>query len=136
MSIGDSGISHVSTTGTLNAKVLSRNEDEALWPGLAVEVALTVEVVRGVPSVPVSSVLPAQQGMIAWVIGPDSKVQPRVVTLARVVGQVAYVTEGLKDGERVVADGQGRIAPNMTVNVQEPKPPGARDGKKSEDRKS
>jgi hypothetical protein len=49
-----------------------------------------------------SAVLPAQQGMIAWVIGADNKVSPREVAVERIVGQTAFVGDGLKAGERVV----------------------------------
>ena len=69
------------TTGTVTAKVVADNGEEILWPGQSVEVALTVEVRQRMLSVPAAAVLPAQQGMIAWVIGPDSKVTPRVVTV-------------------------------------------------------
>ena len=64
-------------------------------------------------SVPAAAVLPAQQGMIAWVIGPDNKVAPRIVTVERIVGQTAYLRDGVKAGERVVTDGQIRLAPGM-----------------------
>ncbi|HEX4893876.1 MAG TPA: efflux RND transporter periplasmic adaptor subunit [Hyphomicrobiaceae bacterium] len=107
-------------TGTLTAKILVPNEDELLWPGLAVDVALETEVVRDMPTVPVSAVLPSQNGMIVWVIGGDGKVQPRPVALSRVVGQMAYLGSGIRAGERVVADGHGRIAEGMTVRIQEP----------------
>ena len=56
-------------TGSLVIKLVSDNAGEMLWPGLSVEVALTVEVKRGMLSAPASAVLPAQQGMITWVIG-------------------------------------------------------------------
>src|SRR5690606_18762645 len=56
------------TTGTVTAKVEFPNESEALWPGLAVLVDLTVEVRPNLVAVPASAVLPAQQGMITWVI--------------------------------------------------------------------
>ena len=56
-------------TGTIMAKVVAENADETLWPGLSVEVALTVELKPGMLAVPAAAVLPAQQGMIAWVIG-------------------------------------------------------------------
>ena len=62
------------TTGTIGVKVLAENADEALWPGQSVEVALTVEVKPEMLSVPACAVLPAQQGMIAWVVGADNKV--------------------------------------------------------------
>ena len=35
------------TTGTVTARVIAENADEVLWPGLSVEVALTVEMKRG-----------------------------------------------------------------------------------------
>jgi membrane fusion protein, multidrug efflux system len=109
------------TTGTVTAKVVAENADEALWPGQSVEVALTVEVRARMLSVPAAAVLPAQQGMIAWVIGPDSKVMPHVVTVARIVGQVAYLSGGVSVGDRVVTDGQIRLAPGARVTVEEPR---------------
>jgi membrane fusion protein, multidrug efflux system len=109
------------TTGTVTAKVVAENADETLWPGQSVEVALTVEVRPRMLSVPAAAVLPAQQGMIAWVIGADSKVTPRVVTVARIVGQVAYLSKGLTVGERVVTDGQIRLAPGTRVTIEEPR---------------
>lgn len=106
-------------TGTIQAKVIAQNHDEALWPGQAVEVALTVELRPKVISVPASAVLPAQQGMLAWVIGPDLRVEPRTVVVERIVGQTAFLQSGLKVGERVVTDGQLRLAPGATVKVLE-----------------
>lgn len=111
------------STGTVTAKVTSKNDDEALWPGLAVEVELTVEVKPRMPAVPASAVLPAQQGMIAWVIGSDNKVTPRPVILERIVGQTAFLADGLKSGERVVTDGQLRLATGTTVTATEPPTP-------------
>ncbi len=111
------------TTGTVTAKVTSANAEEVLWPGLAVEIELTVEVRPKTPAVPASAVLPAQQGMMTWVVSADNKVAPRQVTLDRIVGQLAFVTEGLNAGERVVTDGQLRLAPGAMVTVQEPKAP-------------
>ena len=105
-------------TGTLTAKVLAPNLDELLWPGLAVEVALTVDTKRDTLAVPVSAVIPSQLGMIVWVIGADQKVQPRPVTLLRVVDQTAFLADGVKAGDLVVTDGHGRIAAGFTVKVQ------------------
>lgn len=111
------------STGTVTAKVTAKNDDEVLWPGLAVEVELTVEVKPKVAAVPASAILPAQQGMIAWVVGADNKVAPREVTVARIVGQTAFIASGLTPGERVVTDGQLRLATGTTVSIAEPKPP-------------
>jgi membrane fusion protein, multidrug efflux system len=118
-------------TGTLAAKLQVANEDEALWPGLAVEVALTVEQRPNMIAVPASAVLPSQQGMIVWVVNAENRSAPRPVALDRVVGQTAYLSEGLKSGDVVVTDGQVRLAPNGPVVIRDPNakgPPGAKKG--------
>lgn len=119
-------------TGTIGAKVTAENLDEALWPGQSVEVALTVEIKRNVLAVPATAVLPSQQGMMAWVIGPDNKVTARTVTVMRIVGQTAYLSEGLKAGERVVTDGQIRLSPGAAVTIEEPRRPRAPVGPKAQ----
>jgi multidrug efflux system membrane fusion protein len=108
------------TTGTLMGKVEVTNEDEVLWPGQAVDVELVVERRSGFVAVPASAVLPSQQGMLAWVIGADGRVAPRTVALARVIGTSAYLSDGLAAGERVVTDGQLRLAPGAAITIREP----------------
>ena len=101
-------------TGTLAAKLEVANKDEALWPGQAVEVALTVETSKNMLAVPASAVLPSQQGMIVWVVNARQPVGRRsTVTLDRIVGQTAYLSDGVKrrrDGRhrRPGADRAGR----------------------------
>lgn len=109
------------STGTVTGKLTVANETETLWPGQAVSVDLTVETRKNIVSVPASAVMPAQQGMIVWVIGSDSRVSVRPVTQDRVIGQTAYITAGLKEGERVVTDGQLRLSSGATVAVRDGK---------------
>jgi multidrug efflux system membrane fusion protein len=106
-------------TGAIAVKVLAENAEEVLWPGQAVEVALTVEIRPRMLSAPASAVLPAQQGMITWVIGPDNKVAPRVVTVEAIVGQQVFLSSGVAVGDRVVTDGQVRLAPGATVTIED-----------------
>ena len=56
--------------------------------------------------------------MITLVIGPDNRVAPRTVTIERIVGQTAYLSDGA-GRERVVTDGQIRLAPGAAVTVEE-----------------
>src|SRR5262249_45832493 len=108
-------------TGAIALKVEAVNAEEVLWPGQSVEVRLTVEVRSRVLSVPASAGLPAQQGMITRVIGPENKVAPNVVTLERIVGQTVFLAGGVSAGDRVVTDGQMRLAPGTTVTIEEPR---------------
>ncbi|MGH8263801.1 MAG: efflux RND transporter periplasmic adaptor subunit, partial [Steroidobacteraceae bacterium] len=86
-------------------------------------------------SVPAGAVQPAQQGMITWVIGPDNRVAPRVVAVDRIVGQTAFLSDGLKAGERVVTDGQIRLAPGIAVSIDEPRSAPAPATPSSEDKR-
>jgi multidrug efflux system membrane fusion protein len=108
------------TTGTLMGKAHVPNENEVLWPGQAVDVEVVVERRPGFVTVPASAVLPSQQGMLAWIIGADGTVRPRTVALTRVIGNTAYLSDGLSAGERVVIDGQLRLSPGASVTVREP----------------
>lgn len=111
------------TTGTVMAKVIIDNAEELLWPGLVVDVALTVETKPRMVAAPASAVLPAQSGMISWVVGEDRSVEIRRVTLDRIIGQTAYLSEGLKPGERVVTEGQLRLAPGAKVKFEDQRAP-------------
>ncbi|MBO0763311.1 MAG: efflux RND transporter periplasmic adaptor subunit [Hyphomicrobiaceae bacterium] len=106
-------------TGAIALKVLAENAEEVLWPGQAVEVALTVEVRPHMLSAPAGAVLPSQKGMMAWVIGPDNKVEPRVVAVEGIVGQNVFLGGGVALGDRVVTDGQIRLAPGMAVTIED-----------------
>jgi multidrug efflux system membrane fusion protein len=108
------------TTGTLLGKIEVANEKEVLWPGQAVDVDLMVEKRPGYVSVPASAVLPSQSGMLAWVINEQGTVTPRTVTLQRVIGATAYLSDGLNAGEVVVTDGQLRLSNGASVAVREP----------------
>jgi multidrug efflux system membrane fusion protein len=121
-------------TGAIAVKVQAENPDEVLWPGQSVEVALTVEVKKRMLSAPASAVLPSQQGMITWVIGPDNKVAPRVVAVERIVGQTVFLSSGVAAGERVVTDGQLRLAPGTTVIIEDRRGPAAPVGEERRDR--
>lgn len=106
------------TTGTVTGKVVVENAEEVLWPGQAVTVDLTVETRKDMVTVPASAVLPAQQGMIVWVLDKDNKVSVREVAVERVIGQVAYLQRGLNKNERVVTDGQLRLVPGAPVSIR------------------
>ncbi len=108
-------------TGSIMVKVQAENDDEALWPGQSVDVGLTVEVKPNMLSAPASAVLPAQQGMITWVIDANNKVMPKVVTVERIVDQTVFLASGVAAGDRVVTDGQLRLAPGATVVIDEPR---------------
>lgn len=105
------------TTGTVLLKGLFANENEALWPGQFVEVALTLHVESGALVVPLAALQTGQQGQYVWVVSGERQVEVRPVVTGDVNGTEVVVREGLKPGETVVVDGQLRLAPGSRVEI-------------------
>jgi len=104
-----------STTGTILLKAAFPNRDRALWPGQYVNVSLTVAVDEDAVVAPVDAVQQGQSGTYVYVVKPDRTVEIRSVVVRRNWGGWALITSGLSDGERVVTDGQLRLAPGATI---------------------
>jgi len=116
-------------TGTVLLKGLFANDDEQLWPGQFVDTEVTLAVQRDAVVVPGAAVQTGQQGQYVFVVGAGQTAELRPVRTGEDVGSEIVITEGLRAGERVVTDGQLRLAPGMTVEVKrdepEPAPPPA-----------
>ena len=106
-------------TGTVLLKGLFPNDDEALWPGQFVDVALTLSTAHDAVIVPAAAVQVGQQGQYVFVVTANLTAEVRpVVAGAAVTGDV-IVQRGLTPGERVVVDGQLRLAHGMTVEIKD-----------------
>jgi membrane fusion protein, multidrug efflux system len=66
--------------------------------------------------------VPGQQGTYVYVIDSNSTAQQRPVVVERTAGQLAVISSGVAEGERVVTDGQSRVTPGAQVSI------GTRDG--------
>lgn len=105
------------TTGTIELKGLFPNRDRALWPGQFVNVSLTLETEARALVVPAVAVQNGQSGTFVWVIGTDGKAESRPVIVKRMWQSVAVLSEGVKPGEKLVIDGQLRLAPGVPVSI-------------------
>jgi multidrug efflux system membrane fusion protein len=105
-------------TGTILLKGTFANENEALWPGEFVDVVLTLGVEPKAIVVPSQAVQTGQAGQFVWVVKKDLTVESRPVTITRTQGPLAIVAKGLEAGERVVTDGQLRLAPGSKVEIR------------------
>ena len=112
------------TTGTIQLKATFPNEDNALWPGQFVQVALTLSELTNAIVVPSQAVQTGQDGDFIYVVKPDQTVEQRPVTIGITSQGGTVVQSGLKVGETVVTDGQLRLAPGVKVNVKTPETAG------------
>jgi multidrug efflux system membrane fusion protein len=105
-------------TGTIILKATMDNRDGALWPGQFLNVRLTLTTEKGVIVAPSQAVQTVQAGQYVYVVKDDMTVELRPVKVGRAYGEESVIAEGLKPGDRVVTDGQLRLAPGARVEIK------------------
>lgn len=98
-----------STTGTIVVVVRFANPGQRLKPGEFARVDAQVGPSRPTVVVPSRSVNQTQDIYSVWVVGPDSTVSYRRVTLGETLGERQCIDEGLAAGERIVLTGSQKL---------------------------
>jgi RND family efflux transporter MFP subunit len=106
-------------TGAIRVAAVFPNPGNILRPGQYGRVRAAVDIDRGALLVPQQAVFDLQGTRQLAIVGADNKVSVRPVTLGETFGHDWIVSEGIKRGERVVAQGVQKVRPGMVVD---PKP--------------
>ena len=105
-------------TGTVKLKATNLNHDRRLWPGEYVDVVLDLSMIKGAVVVPTKAIQEGQQGSYVYVVTADSTAESRPVETSGTFQDLTLISRGLQEGEKVVVEGQIRIAPKGKVVVQ------------------
>jgi len=105
-------------TGTITLRAVFPNPHGDLLPGMYVRAVLEEGVNDQAILAPQLAVSRDSKGTpTAMVLGADGKVEQRVLTTRRVVGDKWQVSDGLKPGDKLIVDGLQKIAPGMPVKA-------------------
>jgi RND family efflux transporter MFP subunit len=113
-------------TGAIRIAGLFPNPGNILRPGGYGKVRAVIRLQQGALLVPQRAVSELQGGYQVAVVGADDKVSIRPVTVGDRVGGDWIISEGLKPGEKVVAEGIQKVRSGAQVN---PQPFGAQETK-------
>jgi membrane fusion protein (multidrug efflux system) len=102
-------------TGTIKVAALFPNPGNILRPGQFARVRARTMIKKGAILVPQRAVAELQGSYQVAVVGPDNKVDIRPVKVAERVDNLWVIDEGLKPGERVVAEGIQKVKQGMDV---------------------
>jgi membrane fusion protein (multidrug efflux system) len=116
-SFGDRQVNE--STGAIRLAGLFPNPNNILRPGGYGKIRFVLQTQPSALLVPQRAVSELQGAYQVAVINSENKVEIRTVMLGGQSGSQWVVTEGLKPGEMVVAEGVQKVRPGMTVN---PKP--------------
>jgi membrane fusion protein, multidrug efflux system len=106
-------------TGMIMLEGTFPNAESRLWPGQFVRVRLKLAVNRKAALVPERAVNDGPEGQYVWVASLDHTVSMRPVKTSRRNEDMIVVTDGLKQGERVVTEGQLLLHPGARVVTRE-----------------
>lgn len=105
-------------TGSIQIAGLFPNPENTLRPGGYARVRAVIRTQKDALLVPQRAVTELQGGYQVAVVGGDSKISVRPVTLGNSIGADCIVDSGLKPGDRVVTEGVQKVRPGMVVNTK------------------
>lgn len=106
-------------TGAVLVQAQFPNPGNLLRPGGFARLSAVTRTERGALVIPARAVSELQGGYLAAVVGNDNKVSLRPVKMGARAGSMWIVSEGLKPGELVIAEGGQKVRDGLVVN---PKP--------------
>jgi len=121
-------------TGTFRIGALFSNPGNILRPGQFARVQAVTQVKKGALLVPQRAVTELQGSFQVAVVGPDHKVDIRPVKTGERVRNLWVIDQGLKPGERVVAEGVQKVRQGMGITVKPSGPPAKEPPVKAEGR--
>ena len=92
------------TTGQITLRAAIPNDRNILMPGLYVRVLMEQVAVDNAFVVPQQAVTRGSQDTV-MVVNDKSEMEARVVTIAQQQGSNWVITDGLKDGDKVIVEG-------------------------------
>ncbi len=106
------------TTGSVTLRIVFPNPEGALLPGMFVRTVVQEGVQEQAILIPQQAVSRDMKGNpIAMIVDAEGKVQLRMLTLDRAIGDKWLVLSGLKPDDRVIVEGIQKIRPGALVKV-------------------
>ncbi|MGY2046895.1 efflux RND transporter periplasmic adaptor subunit [Methylobacterium sp. JK268] len=107
-------------SGTVQLKAVFPNDRRQLWPGSFVNAEVTTSVETGALTIPTNALQLNDKSQFVYVVGADAAVSARPVTVRQRTRGMALVSDGLKEGETVVVQGQYRLKPGTRITPASP----------------
>lgn len=104
-------------TDTIHVYFQCENSDATLRPGGTVTVNLGSKKGEMMPTVPPSAIMQDVQGPYVWVLDENNVASRRSVARGDLVGDWVFIEKGVKEGERIVANGAHKVKRGMTVKA-------------------
>jgi multidrug efflux pump subunit AcrA (membrane-fusion protein) len=106
------------STATVQLKAVFENENGHLWAGQFAATSLHLFDEDSALVIPTQSVVTGQRGTYVYVVDQGDTARQRAVVVERTAGPISIIASGVREGERVVTDGQARLTPDSPVRLR------------------
>ena len=106
------------STGTVQLKAVFDNSNGRLWAGQFATTSLHLFDEDSALVVPAQAIVTGQRGTYVYLVDQADTARQRAVTVERTAGGLAIIASGIRDGDRVVTDGQSRLTPDSPVRIR------------------
>ncbi|MFM2485886.1 efflux RND transporter periplasmic adaptor subunit [Celerinatantimonas yamalensis] len=108
------------TTGMVNQRIITRNPQRLLLPGMYIQASLDEGKRNNAILLPQKAVTRTPRGQATvMLVNADSQIQQQQVQLGRIIGQDWLVDSGLKVGDKVVVSGLQNIRQGSKVQAND-----------------
>jgi len=106
------------TTGCVTLRMVFPNPEHVLLPGMFVRAVVEEGIDERAIMIPQQAVSRDPKGNpVALIVNAEGKVDQRMLTVDRAIGDKWLVSAGLAPGDRVIVEGMQRVRPGMAVKV-------------------
>jgi membrane fusion protein (multidrug efflux system) len=106
------------STGSFILRMVFPNPKQILLPGMYVRAVVQEGEVDWAILVPQQGVSRDPKGNpVALIVDGEGKVQQRMITVDRAIGDKWLITDGLKPGDRLIVEGMQKVRPDASVKV-------------------
>jgi multidrug efflux system membrane fusion protein len=106
------------STQTVQLKATFDNSNGRLWAGQFTATSLHLFDEDGALVVPTQAIVNGQRGTYVYVVDQADTARQRGVVVERQESGLAIIASGIREGDRVVTDGQSRLTPDAPVRIR------------------
>jgi len=109
-----------SKTRTFGVKIEIDNEDQKIKPGMIAKVKILPKNNKDMNGIllPVNSVIKYTEGAVVFVVGEEGIIEERSVKTGEVIKDKIRIIDGLKEGEKVIVEGQYKLKSGDKVKLE------------------
>jgi len=106
------------STGSFILRIVFPNQKHTLLPGMYVRPVVQEGIVERAILVPQQAVSRDPKGNpVVLIVDAEGKVERRMITVGRAIGDKWNVSSGLKPGDRLIVEGVQKVRPGVSVKV-------------------